>query len=79
MRFFRSEETLRQWQTQHKIFEGEFLNLDQIWKLSQIWYGPRLNLEFHGRSVSQVEEIFRSLNLTSEFWYSSTPLESPDK
>jgi hypothetical protein len=79
MRFFRSEETLRQWQTQHKLFEGEVLNLGQIWKLSQIWYGPRLDLEFHGRTVPQVEDIFRSLNLTSEFWYSSKLSESPDK
>jgi hypothetical protein len=30
-------------------------------------------VDFHGRSVAQVEEIFRSLNLTSEFWYMNPP------
>ena len=72
MRFFRSEETLRQWQAQHKL-AGEYLSLSQVWELSQAWYGPRMSLDFHGRTPAQIEELFRSLNLTSDFWTSHPP------
>ena len=72
MRFFRSEETLHEWQAQHKL-GGEYLSLGQTWQLSQAWYGTRMNLEFHGRTPAQIEELFRSLNLTSDFWHTASP------
>jgi hypothetical protein len=72
MRFFRSEEALRQWQIEQNNFQGEVLSPAQIWELSKVWYHNRLLLSYRGRTVAQVEEIFRSLNFTSKFWYMST-------
>ena len=69
MRFFRSEYALRMWQTEQQQFAGEMLDVSQIWALSQRWYSNRLAPDFRGRTVAQIEEIFRSLNLTSRFWY----------
>jgi hypothetical protein len=43
--------------------------VSQIWALAQQWYSNRLSPDFRGRTVAQIEEIFRSLNLTSRFWY----------
>ena len=68
MRFFRSEDALRMWQSEQQV-AGEMLDVSQIWTLSQRWYSNRLTPEFRGRTVAQIEEIFRSLNLTSRFWY----------
>ncbi len=57
------------WQTEQQQVGGEMLDVSQIWALSQRWYGNRLSPDFRGRTVAQIEEIFRSLNLTSRFWY----------
>jgi hypothetical protein len=48
---------------------GETLTPAQVWELSKLWYHDRLSPEFHGRSVAQAEEIFRTLHLDSWFWY----------
>jgi hypothetical protein len=63
---------LQQWRAQGNR-GGESLSLTQVWELSRRWYTDRLSVDFHGRNVTQVEEIFRSLNLTSEFWYMNPP------
>jgi hypothetical protein len=65
---------LQQWRAQGNR-GGESLSLAQVWELSRRWYTNRLSVDFHGRSVAQVEEIFRSLNLASEFWYMNPPSE----
>jgi hypothetical protein len=69
MQFFRSEDTFRKWQARHNNVEGALLGPDQLWELSKCWYDNRLSIDFRGRTVAQAEDIFRSLNLTSEFWY----------
>lgn len=71
MRFFRSEEALRQWESATSNFGGAMLTLPKIWELSKRWYHNRLSLEYHGRSLAEIEAIFRAVGLTSPFWYSS--------
>ena len=71
MRFFRSEETLREWQAGAPNLEGELIPLAQIWALSKRWYHNRLSPEYHGRSLAEIEDIFHSIGFTSPFWYAN--------
>ena len=68
MLFFRSEENLTQWLESKEVARGAVLSIDQVWELSQHWYHNRLSLDYHGRTMEQVQEIFKKLGLTSEFW-----------
>ncbi len=68
MLFFRSEETLNQWLASKHTARGAMLSIAQLWELSQRWYHNRLSPEYHGRTVEQVQEIFKEVGLTSEFW-----------
>lgn len=73
MLFFRSEENLTRWLESKKAARGAVLSIDQVWVLSQRWYHNRLSLDYHGRSMEQVQEIFSELGLTSEFWQIGHP------
>lgn len=68
MLFFRSEEALDQWLVTNNVQRGALLSIPQLWELSQRWYHNRLSPDFHGRSMEQVQEIFKEAGLTSSFW-----------
>jgi hypothetical protein len=68
MLFFRSEEALNQWLASRHAQRGAVLSIAQLWELSQRWYQDRMSAEYHGRTVEQVQEIFKEVGLTSEFW-----------
>jgi hypothetical protein len=68
MLFFRSEEALNEWLTARNALRGAVLSIPQLWELSQHWYQNRMSLEYHGRTMEQVQEIFKDAGLTSEFW-----------
>ena len=68
MLFFQSEELLNQWLVAQKAQRGAVLSISQLWELSQHWYRDRLSPQYHGRTIEQVQEIFKGLGLTSEFW-----------
>ncbi len=70
MLFFRSEESIDKWLGSKKAARGATLSIDQSWELSQRWYQDRLSPEYHGRTMEQVQEIFKELGLTSAFWQS---------
>jgi len=69
MLFFRSEADLNTWLQSKNYSSGATLTVSQLWQLSQLWYHDRLEVDYHGRSVEQVQEIFRKVGLTSDFWY----------
>lgn len=69
MLLFRSEEWVDKWCKRHNFKRGEMLSLHQVWELSKLWYGNRMSLEYHGRSMEQVAEIFKQAGLKSKFWY----------
>lgn len=71
MLFFQSEEALNEWLESNQAERGAVLSIPQLWELSQHWYQDRLSPEFHGRTTEQVQQIFRELGLTSEFWQAS--------
>jgi len=68
MLFFQSEDTLNKWLASRAAERGAVLSISQLWELSKRWYHNRMLLEYHGRTLEQVQEIFREMRLTSEFW-----------
>ena len=73
MRFFRSEDTLREWQARQGGPTGATLTPGQVWDLSKLWYHNRLSPDFHGRSAEQAAAIFQQQGLTSPFWQAGRP------
>jgi len=69
MLLFQSEEWIDKWCKRNKLERGETLSVAQVWELSKLWYQDRLSLDYHGRSIEQVAEVFRQAGLTSEFWH----------
>jgi hypothetical protein len=68
MLFFRSEADLDAWLQARNAVRGATLTVSQLWQLSRRWYHNRLDMEYHGRTPEQVQEIFREVGLVSEFW-----------
>jgi hypothetical protein len=68
MLFFRSEETLDQWLAIRDMSHGATFSISQLWELSQRWYHNRMSHEYHGRTIEQVQAIFKEVGLTSSFW-----------
>ena len=68
MLFFRSEADLNAWLQAKEYTHGATLTVSQLWQLSQRWYQDRMDTEYHGRSLEQVQDIFREVGLVSEFW-----------
>ena len=69
MLLFQSEEWIERWCKRNNLERGEALSVAQVWELSKLWYHDRLSVDFHGRSLEQVAEIFKQAGLTSSFWY----------
>ena len=69
MLLFRSEETLDMWCKRNNLERGEILSVQQVWDLSKLWYGNRMSLDYHGRNMEQVANVFRQAGLMSKFWY----------
>lgn len=68
MLFFRSEADLEAWLQAQNASRGETLTIAKLWELSQHWYQDRMDVNYHGRTLEQVQEIFRRVELVSEFW-----------
>jgi len=69
MLLFQSGEWIDKWSKRNNLERGEVLSVAQVWELSKLWYHDRLSVDFHGRSLEQVAEIFKQAGLTSSFWY----------
>ncbi|MFM8425748.1 MAG: hypothetical protein ACKOBL_11285 [Chloroflexota bacterium] len=57
------------WCKRNNLERGETLSVQQVWDLSKLWYGNRMSLDYHGRSMEQVADVFRQAGLMSKFWY----------
>jgi hypothetical protein len=68
MLFFQSEEMLNKWLASNNGERGAVLSIAQLWELWQSWYHNRMSPDYHGRTVEEIQEIFRELGLTSAFW-----------
>ena len=69
MLLIRSEEWVDKWCKRNNLEHGEILTINQVWELSKLWYSNRMSVDFHGRSVEQVAEVFRQAGLISKFWH----------
>jgi len=69
MLLFQSGEWIDKWSKRNNLEHGEVLSVAQVWELSKLWYHDRLSVDYHGRSIEQVAEIFKQAGLTSSFWY----------
>jgi hypothetical protein len=69
MLFFRSEADLNAWLRDKNASRGATLTVSQLWQLSERWYHNRMEVEYHGRSLDQVQEIFKEVGLVSDFWW----------
>jgi hypothetical protein len=68
MLFFQSEDALQEWLVAQNAERGAVLSVPKLWELSKRWYHNRMSLEYRGRTVEEVQEIFKDLGLTSAFW-----------
>lgn len=68
MLLFQSEEQVDEWCAARQVTRGAVAPVAQVWRLSQAWYANRLSPDYHGRSLAEVQAIFRSVDLTSPFW-----------
>ncbi len=68
MLLFRSEETVEQWCAAHDLPKRPLVSLDQIWALSNEWYGNRLTVESRRPKPDEMVEIFERIGLTGPFW-----------
>lgn len=69
MLFFRGENDVTEWKRARSVTTGEIISLEQLWTLSQAWYGNRLDKNFHGRSLNAAQDIFRAVGFSSAFWF----------
>lgn len=68
MLFFRLEEALNEWLGSQQAKCGALLSISTLWDLSQRWYQNHMSPEYHGRTLEQVQGIFKEVGLTSSFW-----------
>ncbi|MCE2471591.1 MAG: hypothetical protein J4G18_06770 [Anaerolineae bacterium] len=68
MLLFRSEEEIAEWRRIQGRESGRMLPLVKVWTLAQRWYHDRMSVAFRGSSAERAQGIFRSLDLTDDFW-----------
>jgi hypothetical protein len=59
---------VERWCSERRTERGEVLSVGTVWELSLLWYHDRLSPEYRGRSLAEIEEIFRKVGLQSPFW-----------
>jgi hypothetical protein len=47
---------------------GALVEPGQLWELSKVWYTPRLDPGYAGRTKEQVAALFESVGLVDPFW-----------
>jgi hypothetical protein len=68
MLLFRSEETVKQWCAAREIPMRPLISLEQLWFLSQTWYGNRLTVDSRRPAADEMVEIFARIGLDGPFW-----------
>jgi hypothetical protein len=68
MVFFRDEEQANAWCTANGLARRPLVTLAQLWQLSVIWYGNRLDPEPPRRTPQEMRSIFASVGLDGPFW-----------
>lgn len=68
MLFFRSEERIQSWCRARGIEPKPTITMPQLWHLSVIWYGTRMDPESRRPAAEEMRGIFESIGLFGDFW-----------
>lgn len=68
MLFFRSEGDLQAWCRERGTEPGPAVPVPQLWRLSKVWYGSRLDPEAPRPTPAEARAIFAGVGLTGPFW-----------
>ncbi|KAL6866050.1 hypothetical protein ACO1O0_002150 [Amphichorda felina] len=65
-----SREEANGWHQKHGFPHGDVITLDQLWKLSKVWYHDKASLEYKRKTESEKEELYKDIGLVSSYWSS---------
>jgi hypothetical protein len=68
MLFFRSEESVRAWCSQHRHPMRPLVTMAQLWKLATTWYATRMQPDARRPTPGEMVKIFADLGLQGDFW-----------
>lgn len=68
MLFFRGEEQVSQWCAANNVPRRPLVSLDQLWKLSVVWYSSRLTPDARRPGPDEMRQIFAGIGLEGPFW-----------
>ena len=68
MLFFRSEERVHEWCSEHGHVPRPLLTIDQLWQLATIWYATRLQPDSRRPQPEEMRGIFAGIGLVGDFW-----------
>lgn len=68
MQAFRSEGEARRWADANDRSKGAVFAPEQLWRLAQIWYDDRLDLDWVRRTEEERQKLLASCGLTGPFW-----------
>ena len=68
MLFFRDEEHANAWCSSTGVPRRPVVALPQLWQLSIVWYGNRLDPDPPRRTPDDMRRIFASVGLEGPFW-----------
>lgn len=68
MLLFRSEEHVDQWCSMRGLAHGAVFTPEQLWMVSQSWYGRRLARDWRRFTPDEAQAVFDSAGLTGGFW-----------
>jgi hypothetical protein len=68
MLFFRDEEQADAWCAANRLPRRPLVTLPQLWKLSVLWYGNRLDPDPPRRRPEEMREMLASVGLEGPFW-----------
>lgn len=68
MLFFRSEELVDAWCAARNYPRRPVVTMGQLWAMSTVWYGNRLQADSRRPQPDETRGIFAGLGLTGDFW-----------
>jgi hypothetical protein len=66
--FFRSEEHVDRWCKEMGVARGDVVSLQTMWRLAEVWYAGRLNIDWTPRTPDAIQGVFNDVGLTGDFW-----------
>lgn len=68
MMLFRSEEDAEGWSMRARRPRGATIPIGRLESLAGVWYGDRLDADWHPRSVHEYQAVLTESGLTGDFW-----------